>query len=62
MNFKVSFTQSELDELFGEEVVLVEGGARRVTKNDVLQKLNLNSDFEVELLEEEQPTPKDYTY
>ena len=47
---KITFKQSEVNELFGEEVVVVDGNVRRVTKTDILQKTGLDSGFEVEVV------------
>ena len=47
---KITFKQSEVNELFNEEVVVVDGNVRRVTKADILQKTGLPSNFEVEIV------------
>lgn len=49
---KITFKQSEVNELFGEEVVVVDGNVRRVTKTDILQKTGLESNFEVEVVQD----------
>ena len=49
---KITFKQSEVNELFGEEVVVVDGSTRRVTKTDILQKTGLESNFEVEVVQD----------
>ena len=51
---KITFKQSELDQLFGEKVVVVDGNIRRVTKSDILQKSSLPGNFEVEIEEEDE--------
>ena len=46
---KVTYTQEELNELFGEEVVVVNDNVRRVTRSDILQKTGIPADFDVEI-------------
>ena len=58
---KLTFKQSEVNELFGEDVVVVDGSTRRVTKTDILQKIGLDSDFDV-VIEADQVTGSDDDY
>ena len=49
---KITFNQSELDLLFNEKVIVLDDSTRRVTKNDILEKASLPSNFEIEVVQD----------
>ena len=56
---KITLKQSEVEELFdGEKVIVVDDSTRRVTKNDILSKIGLTGDFDVVV--EADPEKQDY--
>lgn len=57
---KIVYTQSEVNQLFQEEVIVVDDKTRRVTHADILQKTGLPSNFDIEVVPDEEPQPKEF--
>ena len=59
---KITYKQSELNQLFGEDVIVLDDSTRRVTKADILQKTGLPDSFDIEVQQDvvEENTDDEY--